>query len=92
MTDVGLIKNHIDQQNADHKWDTFSATMMTSGDFAMAGIDVPTEELMISAWQYLIDSGAVWQLQGSYVRMAVNLIEGGVCLPPPQPDTKDGSK
>ena len=64
--------------------------MMAEGDFAMAGVDVPTEELMISAWQYLIDSGTVWQLQGSFVRMAVQLIEDRVCTPPPQPNTKDG--
>ena len=89
---MSIIKDHINQQNADRKWDTFSATMMAEGDFAMAGVDVPTKELMISAWQYLIDSGTVWQLQGVYGRTAVQLIEEGLCTPPPQPNTKDGHK
>jgi len=36
-------------------------------------------EVYIEAWQSLIDSGVVWQLQGSYGRMAVALIEAGEC-------------
>ena len=41
-----------------------------------------TEEQVIEAWQYLIDTGAVWQLQGSYGRMARDLIEEGICHAP----------
>jgi len=33
----------------------------------------------IELFQHLIDSGLVWNLQGSYGRMARNLIEAGVC-------------
>jgi hypothetical protein len=33
------------------------------------------------ALQSLIDSGVVWQLQGSYGRMAQRAIEDGVCQP-----------
>lgn len=36
-------------------------------------------EMVIEAWQYLIDSGHVWQLQGWYGRQAKLMIERGVC-------------
>ena len=42
--------------------------------------EVETDEV-IDAWQYLIDTGIVWQLQGSMGRMASQLIESGVCSP-----------
>ena len=37
------------------------------------------EEIYIEAWQSLIDSGVVWQLQGSYGRGAMALIDAGKC-------------
>lgn len=40
-----------------------------------------SEEEILEAWQYLIDTGIVWTLQGSYGRMAVELIEMGVVRP-----------
>lgn len=40
-----------------------------------------TEEEVIEAFQFLIDTGIVWQLQGFYGRNAANLIEQGVCTP-----------
>jgi len=33
----------------------------------------------IELFQHLIDSGLVWNLQGSYGRMARDLIKAGVC-------------
>lgn len=39
------------------------------------------EDRRIEAWQYLIDNGVVWQLQGFFGRMAASLIEQGVCVP-----------
>jgi hypothetical protein len=39
------------------------------------------EEAIISAWQYLIDLGLVWSLQGWYGRTAARLIAGGICTP-----------
>ena len=36
-----------------------------------------TEEEYLSAWQYLVDTGAAWTLQGWYGRTAQGLIESG---------------
>lgn len=41
-----------------------------------------TVEEMTEFFQGMIDTGIVWQLQGSYGRMAAHLIEEGYCHPP----------
>jgi hypothetical protein len=38
-----------------------------------------TEDDVVVLFQHLIDSGMVWSLQGSYGRMAMSLIESGLC-------------
>ena len=45
-----------------------------------------TEQDQIAAWQYLIDTGVAWTLQGWYGRNAQALIEQGLCQPPPRED------
>ena len=40
------------------------------------------DEEIIDFFQRLIDSGMAWSLQGSYGRMAMRLIEDGVCSMP----------
>lgn len=37
-----------------------------------------SEEQYIQAWQHLVNTGAVWHLQGSYGRAAMQLIENGI--------------
>ena len=39
------------------------------------------EDTLLEAWQHLINTGTVWRLQGSYGRIASQLIEQGLCSP-----------
>ncbi len=41
----------------------------------------------VDAWQYLIDKGHVWKLQGYYGRMAIDLMKQGICMPAPERHT-----
>ena len=40
--------------------------------------DCESEEQVLEAWQYLVDTGLAWSLQGSFGRMATELIKEGV--------------
>lgn len=52
----------------------YRATMIAEG------VDeVETEEEYLEAWQFLIDTGVCWQLQGWFGRTAAALIESGAC-------------
>lgn len=42
-----------------------------------------SEKQLIEAMQSLVDSGVVWHLQGSYGRLADQLIEAGHLTTPP---------
>ncbi len=53
--------------------DNFTATMIAEG------VDEVSEEIQIEAWQHLIDTGLCWKLQGSFGRMAKQMIEEGIC-------------
>ena len=54
--------------------DTFKAIDIIEGVYS----DLDDHE-EIEAWQYLIDTGVVWHLQGHFGRTADDLIEQGVC-------------
>jgi len=41
-----------------------------------------SEKEQLAAWQYLVDNGLAWQLQGWFGRTAANLIENGIIKPP----------
>ena len=41
-------------------------------------IEAESEEQVVEAWQYLLDVGLVWQLQGFFGRTAVSMIKDGI--------------
>ena len=41
-------------------------------------IEAESEEQVIEAWQFLVDTGLAWSLQGWFGRTATALIEEGV--------------
>ena len=56
------------------KMDSYTATGLAEGF-----IEAESEEQVIEAWQYLIDTGLCWRLQGWFGRTAASLIEQGIC-------------
>lgn len=54
--------------------DSYTATGIAEGF-----IDCESEDQYIEAWQYLINTGLAWQLQGFFGRTARQLIDQGVC-------------
>ena len=44
--------------------------------------DAESEEQALEAWQYLVNTGLAFQLQGSYGRTAARLIEDGLINAP----------
>ena len=60
------------EQTAPHKLTPIDAVGI------IEGFDGPaTEEEQLEAWQYLVDTGLCWQLQGWYGRQARDLIAAG---------------
>lgn len=59
-------------------WTPYDASACVEG---FDGIE-HDEETIISAWQYIIDSGLYRTLQGWYGRTAYQLIERGICHAP----------
>ena len=46
------------------------------------GFEDGTEEEVVRAWQYLVDTGLAWRLQGWFGRTAQALIQAGVINSP----------
>ena len=57
---------------------TFEAVAIVEGDNEE---EIDNGEYL-QAWQYLIDTGLAWTLQGWYGRTAYALIDSGDCMPP----------
>ena len=52
---------------------SYTATMIAEG------VEEADETTQIEAWQYLIDTGLAWKLQGCFGRQAAAMIEAGIC-------------
>lgn len=57
-------------------WDLFTAVMCAEG---AEGHETDDRDEYISAFQFLIDQGVVWGLQGWFGRTARDMIESGDC-------------
>ena len=55
----------------------YNATMIAEG-----AMDETNDMSYVQAWQYLLDSGAVWKLQGFYQRAVTRMISDGTLIPP----------
>lgn len=60
------------------KWTQYLATAYAEGFCEGEGA---TEDEQHDAWQFLVDTGTCWHLQGWFGRNATALIESGVLLP-----------
>lgn len=59
-----------------------SMNSLTAVGIAEGFIEADSQEHYIQAWQYLIDTGMCWQLQGWFGRQAQEHISSGICQPP----------
>lgn len=55
--------------------DSYRAVMLCEG------VEEGTEEEILAAWQFLVDTGLAWKLQGCFGRTARDLIEAGIISP-----------
>lgn len=62
---------------------TTDAVFLVTGKFESTSyaIEDINKDTVLEAWQLLIDTGLVWQLQGKFGRQAQRLIEDGYCEP-----------
>jgi hypothetical protein len=60
------------------KWTLYLATAYAEGFGEGEGA---TKQEQKEAWQYLIDTGECWKLQGWFGRTAGQLIADGICKP-----------
>jgi len=56
----------------------------TAVGIAEGFIETDDEGEFLAAWQYLVDTGLCWSLQGWFGRTAEGLIQNGIINPPSQ--------
>jgi hypothetical protein len=56
----------------------YNATMIAEG-----AMDETSEMSYIQAWQHLVDTGVVWELQGFFGRAAHRMLSDGTLQPAP---------
>jgi hypothetical protein len=62
--------------------DNYNAIGIAEGFVENPGTDDEERyNILVAAWQHLIDTGLAWTLQGTFGRVAASLIEQGVCTP-----------
>lgn len=54
----------------------------TAVGIAEGFIEADSEEEVIEAWQFLVDTGTVWNLQGWFGRQAMAMIDAGILNSP----------
>lgn len=61
--------------------DNFKAVQIVEGFHTDPDVEDPNDEdLILEAWQHLIDTGLCWQLQGWFGRTAQRFIDAGICM------------
>ncbi len=60
----------------------YNATMIAEGS-----MDETNDMSYIQAWQHLVDTGVVWELQGFYGRAAHRMLSEGTLRPAPIEET-----
>jgi len=55
------------------KMDAYTATGIAEGF-----VEAENEDQVLEAWQFLVDTGLAWQLQGRFGRTARDLIDQGL--------------
>jgi hypothetical protein len=58
----------------------YDATGLAEGFLDPADVDpdADPEDLVVQAWQTLVDTGLAWQLQGAFGRQAAAMIDAGI--------------
>jgi hypothetical protein len=58
----------------------YSSSVYNAVSIIDGWIEAESYDEVLAAWQYLVNTDAVWQLQGWYGRTAARLIENGEIL------------
>ena len=67
--------------------------MLMNAIMIAEGAEEPTEEMgYIDAWQYLLDSGEGWKLQGFFGRSIMRMISDGTITPVANVDDAETDK